>query len=374
MKVVMRALLTLICIILPFSITYANSDETEEFGNNTSVLLKKQLRVLHIGNSYTTDVTSSLSLLVRADSLVLNDLCIYKCARGAASFKSWYDIYNDLDSVSTYSVSKVIGGLPANVQIGRSQPKDGSLFRDVLSNEKWDLIIIQQRSNYAPYYETWAGDNEAGYLNELLYIIKEKQPEAKIGCLLVHSYWGDYKGNTEGSSYTRWQLIANSIMEFTKDYGIDFVIPYGTAIQNLRSSSLNNEYDLTRDGVHCGLGLAQYTAACCYYEALFGPRYGKTVLGNTARVKAPVNSNTYSKIDVTDENAYIAQMAAYLATKEYYSCLNPEDYVVGVPNVVKNVKNTPKVYNIQGIKNLSIIHGLNIMQQRDGTFKKVLVK
>ena len=126
----------------------------------------------------------------------------------------------------------------------------------------------------------------------------------------------------EKSSMKRWELIAQSVKRLCDDYKIDIVIPYGTAIENLRTSSHNNEYDLTRDGTHCGFGLCRYTAACCYYESLIAPRSEISVLGNTARFDSTNVSSSFPAISVTDENALIAQKAAVKATKDWYSVDN----------------------------------------------------
>ncbi len=292
-----------------------------------TVIKKAELRVLDIGNSYSLGATRLLPLIAEASKTDLSTMCVYHCYRGGGSFMNWVDIYNDKDTQNTYSITKVVGGLPANVQTGKGEAGDGELFRKVLTDETWDLIIIHQVSTYAPYYSKWTTNSTAGYLDELISIIKEHQPNAKLGFLLVHSYWSGYSGNTENSSHDRWQLIANSAKSFCEDYNVDFVIPYGTAIQNLRSSSLNNEYDLTRDGTHCGYGLAEYTAACCYFESLIAPRCGISVLGNTARIDVSDKESKYPSINVTDDNALIAQEAAYLATKDMYHCQNPEDYI-----------------------------------------------
>ena len=303
-----------------------------------SVLKKAELRVLDIGNSYTNDATDLLPLIAKASKADLGTMCLYRCFRGGGSFKNWVDIYNDNDNANTYSISKVVGDLPANVQTGTGEKGDGKLFRDVLSIENWDLIIIHQVSTYAPYYSLWNNKNASGYLDELISIIKEHQPNAKLGFLLVHSYWSEYVYNSEKSSFERWQLIANSTKSFCEDYNVDFVIPYGTAIQNLRASSLNNEYDLTRDGTHCEYGLAQYTAACCYYESLIAPRSGISVLGNSARIDVSNKITTYPNINVTDENAIVAQEAAYLAVKDMYHCQNPEFYIFKLTYEVDGAK------------------------------------
>ena len=180
-------------------------------------------------------------------------------------------------------------------------------------------------STSAPYYQQWGSSGRGGYLNEMLSVIKEHQPNAVIGFYLVHSLWDHHKNNKEGSSYERWKLICSATKSFQEEYGIDFIIPYGTAIENLRSSSLNNEYDLTRDGLHLAYGLGRYAAACCYYESLITPRSGISVLGNSARYDASqAPSSKYPAISVTDENALIAQKAAVLATEYMYECINPE--------------------------------------------------
>ncbi len=339
---------------------------------NNDVLKKAELRVLDIGNSYTNDATSLLPLIAQMSRSDLSTMCIYKCVRGGGSFKNWVDIYNNKD-LKTYSISKVVGDLPANVQTGTGEKENGELFRYALTNENWDLIIIHQYSVYAPYYSKWSANNAAGYLDELISVIKKHQPNAKLGFLLIHSYWSGYKNNKENlSSYDRWQLIANSVKSFCEDYDVDIVIPYGTAIQNLRSSSLNNEYDLTRDGTHCGYGLAQYTAACCYYESIIAPRSGISVLGNSARIDVSGKESMYPSVNVTDANASLAQISACLAVKDMYHSQNPE--VVGY--VSRILDNLPKasIYDIHGYRIENLKKGLIIMHTNNGKTKKVVCK
>jgi hypothetical protein len=89
---------------------------------------------------------------------------------------------------------------------------------------------------------------------------------------------------------------------------------------------LNTEHDLTTDGKHCADGLADYTAACCYFQSLIAPRYGVSVLGNSYRVEVE-QTGTYPEgaVSVTDGNAPTAQKAAFLACYNWYECVNPED-------------------------------------------------
>ena len=343
------------------TVVMANSDD--------NVLLKPNLKVLDIGNSYTNDATNMLPKITAASGSDISDMCLYKAIRSSGSFKSWYDLYHDNDN-QTYTISKVMGGIDANITTGSGEAGDGSLFREALENEKWDIIIMHQRSNYAPYYDDWNTTGNDGYLKEFLDILKDKQPQAMIGFLLVHSYWDGYDGNKEQSSYLRWQLIANSVKRLCEDYAISFVIPYGTAVENLRSSSLNNDYDLTRDGVHCGFGLCRHTAACCYYESLIAPRSGISVLGNTSRYDASkAEETTYPSVSVTDENALIAQTAAILATKNWYKCVNPETAINDIHPINNSSGSKTWFYGLNGIWAQTPKRGINIVRRKDGVVR-----
>ena len=111
-------------------------------------------------------------------------------------------------------------------------------------------------------------------------------------------------------------------------------------------TSVNNDYDLTRDGTQLAYGLGRYVAACCYYEALIAPRSGISVAGNTLRpTVSSSTSSTYPIVAVTDENAALAQRAAVLAVSDPYVCHNPEneDDVPGTPESV-----TLTITNTQG--------------------------
>ena len=314
-------------VVYPTNIRVTESITAPKMYNPILNLQKDQFKVLDIGNSYTDDSTHYLPQIVTASGVDTSNMCLYKAVRGGASFKNWYDIYFDRDT-SNYSVSKILGGIDQNIT-GTAEIGNGERFRNTLKNNEWDLIIIHQVSTYSPYYDRWEEDSDAGYLSKYIRILRQNQPKATIGFLLVHSYWSDYSGNTEKSSLNRWKLIAESVKRLRANYDIDFVIPYGTAIQNLRASSLNNGYDLTIDGTHNADGIADYTAACCYYQSLFASRYGVGILGNTARINiSDPNQGTYpsSNISVTDDNALTCQKSAFLACYNWYECQNPDNF------------------------------------------------
>lgn len=309
---------------------------------DNSVLTKPNLKILMLGNSYMLDGTSYLKDIANASGSDISDMCIYRILRSSSGFKHWCDIYNDKD-VYEYYFAKELGGISSTVKQGKGDAGDGSLFRQVLTDDTWDLILIQPVSTEAADYDKWESD---GYLAQLLEILKTHQPNAKIGFVMVHSYWDEYVHNYQRSSYDRWQLIADATQQLAKNYDIDFVLPCGTAVEDLRMTSVNNDYDLTRDGTQLAYGLGRYVAACCYYEALIAPRSGISVAGNTLRpTVSSSTSSTYPIVAVTDENAALAQRAAVLAVSDPYVCHNPEneDDVPGTPESV-----TLTITNTQG--------------------------
>lgn len=300
--------------------------EDELFQPSDSVLLKPELKVLDIGNSYTDDATAYLSYLVEKLGVNVDDVCLYKAVLGGASFRHWYQVYKDANS-SSYEVNKVLGGLDVTINEGTGDAYDGRLFRKILSEEKWDVIILHPLGRYATDNAKWWRQGDAGYLKELLDIIMLHQPDCTIGFLLVHSPDDDYPTNVEHSALKRWDNIASATQRFVQECKVNILIPYGTAIQNLRATELNNDLELTRDGAHLGFGLARYTASCCYYEALLSHRTGVSILGKNIPYDVP-NNPEKSQYGVTPSNMETAQKAAFLAYRDPYFCSNPNGFEI----------------------------------------------
>jgi hypothetical protein len=127
----------------------------------SSVLQKPDLKILHIGNSYTFDAVSYLPTIIKNNDVDVSDLCIYRTMRAGGTFKLWYDIYHDNDHAYNYQIEKVCGGIDANIATGDGAAGDGSLFRQALTDEQWDIIFIQPASAYAPYYERTVKPHQA---------------------------------------------------------------------------------------------------------------------------------------------------------------------------------------------------------------------
>ena len=283
---------------------------------------KADLKVLDIGNSYTQDAQTYLPQIIKASGID-DDFSLYRAFRPSASFKTWVDCWNDSDN-EYYSIDFCAGTSLGGIS-GSGSASDGALFRKALQSVKWDIILIHQVSTYSNDYSLWEGNGAGGYLQELIRIIRVTNPQATIGYLMTHSYRGSYWANSEGSSYLRWRNIADATKQLKLEYGIDFIIPYGTAVQNLRASSLNDGYEFSEDGTHMGAGLGDYVAGCCYFESLLAPRYGVSIWGNTFRL-TNLDESKGGRRNITDQTAIVAQKAAILATLDMWNVSDPDGY------------------------------------------------
>lgn len=311
--------LSLFLLVIAHSVVYAQG----------SYLCNDSLRILNIGNSFTNNSTVYLKNMVECAGINTDSICIYKYTRGVASFHTVHDCWNDNDE-ATYAVEKVLGNLDQNISgIGNSY--DGSILRSAIKNCKWDVIIIQQTSQYSNEYGVWNGHGPGGYLKEFMDTLRKYQPLAEIGISLPHS---SYLQNHDTNE--RHYEIANSVKEFCKDYNVDFVIPYGTAVQNIRMSRINTtKYGFSVDMHHLAEGVGCYVANAAYFEAVFKPRYGISIIGNSFRFEVPeevlLEANYPEEcISVTDENAHDCQMAAVLSVKDMFVVTNPDDYTSSI--------------------------------------------
>lgn len=277
---------------------------------------KSELRILDIGNSFSGVATGNygdgddyLEEMINAAGIDVSNIAYCKLNMSGGSYKDWYDTYHDLNT-KTYNFSTTFGTLSIVTPTGSAE--NGEKFRNTLTVNKWDIIIIHQKSLYSNDFESWLTDEESGYLKEYIKILKTLQPQAELATYIVHSAPRDNANTDE-----RWNEIAISAQKMAKMYDIDKIIPYGTAVQNVRNSSANPTHStLTSDSVHVNKGIGQYAAAACTFESIIAPRYGISIYGNTFRTSEEATSYI---IPVTNNNAKIVQMCAIDAVNDMYN-------------------------------------------------------
>ena len=255
------------------------------FGLSSSAAQRDTIKVLAIGNSFSEDaVEEHLSPLAQAEGLTL---VIGNMYIGGCSLER--HVKNLRGNLKKYRYRKF------DPKGNKTEIKNYTL-EQVLAEEKWDYISIQQVSSLsgkAESYNPW--------LPELVEYVKVRQPQAE---LMFHATWAYAPHSThkafpdyENDQLKMYKAIISAVYQEVPKVGIKLVIPSGTAIQNARTALGN---DLTRDGYHLSRSLGRYIAACTWLEAVLGVN--------------PVG-NTYCPEGLTSEQIKIAQKAAHKAVK-----------------------------------------------------------
>ena len=299
---------------------------------------KSNLRVLSIGNSFTQNSLYYLDEFITAAGITLYDSnwSYYVASRGGATFKTWYDVwYNNNLYSSAYGIAKKAGatidyGGGSKEVMPDSVYQNGEEFRNLIKNGNWDLIIIQQKSDFNNDYTLYEGNVDGGYLKEFINLLKTYNPNASIGYMNPQA-----SPQNNPNTVERWSQMANTTKWMQIQYGVDFIVPIATAIENIRQSSIttNAAHKLTEDNHHLANGLGKYVSAATLFQTLIGNRYGISVYGNSFRTEAGTAPSGYESdcIDVlTDSVAHTAQIAALLACSNMYEIRNPDEFTFDV--------------------------------------------
>jgi len=263
---------------------------------NTTIYAQKVFKVLAIGNSFSVDAAEAyLDDLAAAQGI---KLIIGNVYIGGCTLETHWK--NASQNLPAYSYRKINEGDSTTLP-------DRSLL-SCITDENWDYVTFQQASpnsgNYTSYFP---------YLTNLMDYVKSNStnPDVKFA---LHQTWA-YASNSTHSGFvnyknnqdTMYHAIVVAIEKASVKAGIQIIIPSGTAIQNGRSSTIGDHF--CRDGYHLSLDLGRYTAACAWFEILFG----KSVIGNTF---APKSLSNYE--------VWVAQNAAHSAVRN--------------PNIVTHLK------------------------------------
>jgi hypothetical protein len=288
----------LLCIFLLFPYDCIQG-QTPGFKNNPLPRNPASLKILGIGNSFTDDGMEYLPGLL--ESAGIGNVTLGKLSLGGCSLERHCHLY--LSGDSAYNYKKSYPGRNSWETV-----KQKSTFKDAVSDEKWDIIIIQQVSQLSGQYDTYQP-----WLNRLIEAMMSNCSNAGV-CLGWQMTWAYGSASTHAgfAFYGRHQpamydSIVNAVKTMIAETGIDLIVPSATAIQNIRSTPVNNPpLDLTRDGYHIDLGAGRYVLACTWFQALIAPCLGTTVVGNTFQT---ANGN----VPVTGDNILLCQKAAQYA-------------------------------------------------------------
>lgn len=304
---------------------------------NPSFDIKKTwLRVLDIWNSFSTDPIVYLSGMIENMWLDVSDMCFARLNRGSGSYKTMYDNYCWLDTTNFSYYSRVFWWeeyeqLVTADTISWPNWQTNNMFKKVMEECEFDLIIIHQVSTYSAEREKRDWNTSAWYLNEVISILKAHNPNAAIWFLQTHASF-----NNNNDTQERWEGIAQATQFMQDNYWIDFIVPVGTAVENLRLTSYSTEENkhISRDWHHMWDWLCQYTWCLAYYQTLLWTRYGVSIANDT--FTKDVSSKTpeveWSNINVDNTTRPVAIRAALAACANYQKLTDPTDMEWLIPD------------------------------------------
>ena len=267
------------------------------------------LRILAVGNSFSDDGTEYLPGLLEGAGI--HHVIVARLYIGGCSLQRHCREYEEGGTNYIYSKS---------VRNEWELVNRNATITEGLRDEPWDIVTIQEVSNYSGTWETigqWAP--------QLVSIIRREvsNPRAAI---VWHMTWAYASNSTHGAfklydnnQQKMYSAIAGCVKRVREELDIPVVIPSGLAIHKTRATRLNNQdrvpasskvYQLTRDGFHLSRQHGRYTAACTWFEALIRPVTGVSVRGNPYRMEE-------TEFSISEADALLCQKCAIKAVKEY---------------------------------------------------------
>jgi hypothetical protein len=216
------------------------------------------MKVLAIGNSFSVDAMEWLYNIAASGNegpIALGNLRIPGCSLETHLDKALGDRADYIFYTNT-------GG------VWNQEPDRTMLYG--ISYADWDIITMQQasalsgiESSYEPYLSKLIG-----YVNR-----HRTNPSARLAWHMTWAYQHD-SVQEKFASYHRDQMIMyKGIVRAVKsnivrNSAFSFVIPVGTAIQNVRTSYIGDT--LTRDGFHLSYSLGRYIAGMTWFRKISG--------------------------------------------------------------------------------------------------------
>lgn len=204
-------------------------------------------------------------------------------------------------------------------------------FSEVAEMKQWDFITIQQAGSYN--YADWDVYFKP-YVYKILSALKQKiKHNFKFGYLMTHASYT----HTQSELLTRYTGITQNAQKFINDTACEVVLPYGTALQNARTTYLNEfgaSGDMMSDTAHIQNGIG--CLVCAYANALQILKLmnsDKTILGSQIVIDSdfisshniPVSSDV---LGITEENVFLAQQCAIMAIKKPFEITNMTGFVI----------------------------------------------
>lgn len=306
--------------------------------------LKRQIRILAIGNSFTEDAFAYMPDILKKICPDL-DITIAIGYIGGSPLAQHLAYFTGQDVTQETTLYRTANGLYQRVNANTMAVEWEGLYKvttsvnggawdngedmtvqQMLDKEQWDIITFQQsggrsNSDWDTYYAPYIYALQKSLFSKIDY-------PTRLGWVLVHGAYG----NSDASFLSKWEGTAVNAEKVMDKTGVSILFPYGTAVQNLRTTTLKSlgdgeHHNLTVDDAHLQEGIgplaAAYTNAIVIMRALGFP-YG--VVGDDTRpdaawitsINAPGPNIGTGVIGITDANCFLAQVAAEKAVMNPY--------------------------------------------------------
>ena len=232
-----------------------NLDYTKTKAFSVSQKSTKSIYILAIGNSFSWDAMEYLQPILY--EMGYRDIFLGNLYIGGCSLETHAN--NITSGASAYDYRVCTTGT-------WSSSKSSSVT--ALKSRDWDYVSVQQVSGLSGVAETYEP-----YLTTVMDKVMELSPDSRK---MWHMTWA-YQSNSTHSDFSRYgsnqQTMYQAIVSATQEKVVsrgdfDFVIPSGTAVQNLRSSFIGDV--ITRDGYHMSYDNGRLLTALMWARQITG--------------------------------------------------------------------------------------------------------
>lgn len=291
-----------ILLILVFALAEVLAAACLQARRQSARALTHPLKVLCIGNSFSVDAVEQ-ELLPLANACGV-DLTVYNLYIGGCSLER--HAMNMRGDSALYSCRLMRRTHDGNALSFERLVTDSVSIAAVMSQEKWDVITMQQASHYSGQWSTYEP-----WLTELIDSVRQHICcHTRLYWYMTWAYQQDathpaFMPNYNADQAYMYDEICGCNRQVLKSGRFDSFIPGGAAIQAARATRLGDT--LCRDGYHLSYTCGRYLMACLWLEVLTG----HSAIGCD-----------YMPEGMNDEQRRITQQVAHYAAQRGASCLN----------------------------------------------------
>ncbi len=206
--------------------------------------MRKKIKVLSIGNSFSQDATRYLPEIANDAGVDFVSENLY--VGGCDLETHWHNVLNNSAFYELQVGAKMVGK---------------SSIKQALVKEKWDFVTLQQASSLSVNPSTYQP-----YLNELANVIRTHCPSAAI---VLHQTWA-YEENSYRlcqemgyrTSFDMFADIKESYQKAAMEIKADGIIPAGELFIRLQNLGISN---LHRDTYHASFGIGRYALGLLWF-------------------------------------------------------------------------------------------------------------